>query len=137
MANSIIRVSNNLNPDQDRPYVGPDLDLNCLQRLGGTGVLVYVTKDLKPTMFEKNWAFCVIMTATDHIKITLTSFIIFSENKASRTLKLRQYQCLICLFTWVKVFRINPEFRILRLTFHIKSAIRKVIIASLIYFLFV
>ena len=25
-------------------------------------------------------------------------------------------------FTWVKVFRINPEFRILRLTFHRKSA---------------
>ena len=24
--------------------------------------------------------------------------------------------------TWVKVFRINPEFRILRLTFHRKSA---------------
>ena len=29
-----------------------------------------------------------------------------------------------CLFikAWVKVFRINPEFRILRLTFHRKSA---------------
>ena len=25
-------------------------------------------------------------------------------------------------FAWVKVFRINPEFRILRLTFHRKSA---------------
>ena len=31
---------------------------------------------------------------------------------------------LLCrsLFTWVKVFRIIPEFRILRLTFHRKSA---------------
>ena len=26
------------------------------------------------------------------------------------------------LVTWVKVFRINPKFRILRLTFHRKSA---------------
>ena len=29
---------------------------------------------------------------------------------------------LLILETWVKVFRINPEFRILRLTFHRKSA---------------
>ena len=39
---------------------------------------------------------------------------------------------------WVKVFRIIPEFRILRLTFHRKSAskswIRQIIITSLIYF---
>ena len=38
--------------------------------------------------------------------------------------------------SWVKVFRINPEFLILRLTFHRKSAskcwIRQIIIASLI-----
>ena len=30
---NIIRVSNGLNPDQDRHSVGPDLDPNCLQRL--------------------------------------------------------------------------------------------------------
>ena len=39
---------------------------------------------------------------------------------------------------WVKVFRIIPEFRILGLTFHRKSAskcgISEIIIASLIYF---
>ena len=28
-----IRVSNSLNPDQARHFVGPDLDPNCLQRL--------------------------------------------------------------------------------------------------------
>ena len=28
-----IRVSNGLDPDQDRCSVGPDLDPNCLQRL--------------------------------------------------------------------------------------------------------
>ena len=43
--------------------------------------------------------------------------------------------------SWVKVFRINPEFRILRLTFHRKSAskclIKEIIIASLIYFQFI
>ena len=27
-----------------------------------------------------------------------------------------------CAYAWMKVFRINPEFRILRLTFHRKSA---------------
>ena len=27
------RVSNGLDPDQDRRWVGPDLGLNCLQRL--------------------------------------------------------------------------------------------------------
>ena len=44
-------------------------------------------------------------------------------------------------FSWVKVFRINPEFRILRLTFHRKSAskslIREIIVASLINFLMI
>ena len=28
-----IRVSNGLDPDQDRHFVGPDLGPNCLQRL--------------------------------------------------------------------------------------------------------
>ena len=28
-----IRVSNCLDPDQDRPFVGPDLGPNCLQKL--------------------------------------------------------------------------------------------------------
>ena len=28
-----IRVSNSLNPDQARHFVGPDLVLNCLQKL--------------------------------------------------------------------------------------------------------
>ena len=40
--------------------------------------------------------------------------------------------------SWVKVFRINPEFRIMRLTFHRKSAqnavFREIIIAYLINF---
>ena len=30
-----IRVSNGLNPDQERPYVGSDLAPTCLQRLSG------------------------------------------------------------------------------------------------------
>ena len=30
---NIIRVSNSLDPDLDLLSVGPDLDLNCLQRL--------------------------------------------------------------------------------------------------------
>ena len=43
-----------------------------------------------------------------------------------------------CLSALVKVFRINPEFRILRLNFHRMSAskcrIKEIIIASLISF---
>ena len=31
--NTTIRVSNSLDPDKDRRYVGPDLGPNCLQRL--------------------------------------------------------------------------------------------------------
>ena len=42
----------------------------------------------------------------------------------------------VCWITWVKIFRINPEFRVLRLTFHRKSAlkcrIRQMIITSFI-----
>ena len=30
---NFFRVSNSLDPDQTRPNVGPDLGLNCLQRL--------------------------------------------------------------------------------------------------------
>ena len=33
----IIRVSNSLDPDQARHFVGPDLDLNYLQRLSAGG----------------------------------------------------------------------------------------------------
>ena len=32
-----IRVSNSLDPDQVRHFVGPDLDPNCLQRLSADG----------------------------------------------------------------------------------------------------
>ena len=32
-----IRVSNSLDPDQARHFVGPDLDPNCLQRLVADG----------------------------------------------------------------------------------------------------
>ena len=32
-----IRVSNSLDPDQDRHFVGPDLSPNCLQMLSADG----------------------------------------------------------------------------------------------------
>ena len=32
-----IRVSNSLDTDQDQHNVGPDIDLNCLQRLSADG----------------------------------------------------------------------------------------------------
>ena len=31
---------------------------------------------------------------------------------------------LFCAYTWVKVFRINPEIRILRLTFYAKVSLK-------------
>ena len=34
-----IKVSNNLDPDQARPFVGPDLGPNCLQRLSGADLI--------------------------------------------------------------------------------------------------
>ena len=34
---NIIRVSDNLDPDQDQQIVGPDLGPNCLQRLSADG----------------------------------------------------------------------------------------------------
>ena len=48
-----MRVTNSLDPDQARRFVGPDLDLNCLQRLSaddtskqrvltGSGVIYHV-----------------------------------------------------------------------------------------------
>ena len=40
--NNTIRVSNILDPDQARHYVGPDLDPNCLQRLSAD--LVYTNQ---------------------------------------------------------------------------------------------
>ena len=54
--------------------------------------------------------------------------------------KVNYVQCGLFI-QWVKVFRIIREFRILRLTFHRKSAskcyIRQIIMASLIYFQFI
>ena len=40
----------------------------------------------------------------------------------------------IWIYAWVKVFRVNPEFRILRLTFHRKCWIKEIIIAFLTSF---
>ena len=41
-----IRVSNGLDPDQDRHSVGPDLDPNCLQRLSAVDKSPVAGKEL-------------------------------------------------------------------------------------------
>ena len=41
-----IRVSNSLDPDQARRYVGPDLGPNCLQRLSADNKSPLVGKEL-------------------------------------------------------------------------------------------
>ena len=51
-----IRVSNSLDPDQDRHFVGPDLGPNCLQRLSADdksplGAKELNTKQLVDTTF--------------------------------------------------------------------------------------
>ena len=42
-----IRVSNGLDPDQDRRSVGPDLGPNCLQRLSADDNSLLATNELK------------------------------------------------------------------------------------------
>ena len=39
-------MSNNLDLDQDRQYVGPDLDLNCLQRFSADDKSFFFTSSL-------------------------------------------------------------------------------------------
>ena len=43
----MIRVSNSLDPDQDRHYVGPDLGPNCLQRLSADDKWPLARKELR------------------------------------------------------------------------------------------
>ena len=51
-----LRVSNCLNPDQDRHSVGPDLGFNCLQRLSADDK-VTPSKERGVTLCMKNtWA---------------------------------------------------------------------------------
>ena len=40
LKNLFCDVSNSLDPDQARHFVGPDLGLNCLQRLSEDGIIV-------------------------------------------------------------------------------------------------
>ena len=51
-----IRVSNSLDPDQARHFVGPDLGPNCLQRLSADKVgKEFNTKQLLDTFWLKPW----------------------------------------------------------------------------------
>ena len=51
---SAISVSNGLDPDQDRYYVGPDLDPNCLQRLSAVDKSLASTERVKIS-FVLSW----------------------------------------------------------------------------------
>ena len=75
-----------------------------------------------------------------------TKHVPMVENDVFRTWilwlkRIKKGEGIIVYKTWMKVFRIIPEFRILRLTFNRKSAskceIRQSLIASLIYFQFI
>ena len=52
-----IRVSNSLDPDQARRYVGPDLDQNCLQRLS----LISVDRSGRQRVTVKQYEYIVSM----------------------------------------------------------------------------
>ena len=75
-------------------------------------------------------------------KINIWIFIFFGmQSRSSDNMKVFNIYLTFKSFimaTCVKVFRINPEFRILRLTFHRKSAskcwVRQILIAFLISF---
>ena len=49
-----IRVSNSLDPDQDRHCVGPDLCPNCLQSLSANNKFIYVMEHL-PCVLGAQW----------------------------------------------------------------------------------
>ena len=50
-----IRVSDNLDPDQDRHSVGPDLDLNFLQKLSAFISHPLAMKELRVVIFSVCW----------------------------------------------------------------------------------
>ena len=53
-----IRVSNSLDPDQDRHNVGPDLGPNCLQRLSADDKSRFsARRELKLTFYDKTHAY--------------------------------------------------------------------------------
>ena len=51
-----IRVSNSLGPDQDRHFVGPDLEPNCLQRLSEDDQSRRYSKERGNSIFKNDFA---------------------------------------------------------------------------------
>ena len=91
-------------PDEDQYAVWPDLDPDC-------STLMIFLKDFLKLIFERNQQ---TMRRQKGMQIS----------QHAKSYVNRQHKDLdqSCLTTWVKVFKIVPEFRILRLTFHRKSA---------------
>ena len=77
-------------------------------------------------------------TDTDRVEVRRIKMLSKVKNKGTIISRVHSLWSIVHMHAWVKVFRIIPEFRILRLTFHRKSAskcwIRQILIASLIYF---
>ena len=63
-----IRVSNGLDPDQDRHFVGPDLGLNCLQRPNVAACIERVNFD----RFNIFWRRCYFNVVRQ--EVTISSF---------------------------------------------------------------
>ena len=80
------------------------------------------------------------VTSGKYVSIWIHCYIVLPD-AASFVSQTYSVNVLIFWTPWVKAFRIIPEFRILRLTFHRKSAskswIRQILMASLIKFQFI
>ena len=72
-----IRVSNRLDPDQDRHYIGPDLDPYCLQRLSADVIL---GNHLQQTTFSGAFFLCALRD-----NLWIFRFWIFQVFKTSYT----------------------------------------------------
>ena len=91
-----------------------------------------------------SFLFCSIKTKKSHVlkgQFSLVRCVHGSRGRGHRDPPLETHVTIWnqrLLNTWVKIFRINPEFRILRLTFHRKSTskcrIMQIMTVSLISF---
>ena len=68
-----------------------------------------------------------LLISVDHdhmasLEASLSGLTVFTNQDKSGFSRTRVKLCFNTAITWVNVFRIIPEFRILRLTFHRKSA---------------
>ena len=103
-----------MDPDQAGHFVWPDLDPNCLQRLSALQ-----TKNPCICFFRQYLRGARCMS---QVKLEGKVAIVTGANTGIGRHVAEDLANRGKTIAWVKVIRINPEFRILRLNFHRKSA---------------